>query len=195
MLIRAAVVHRARFIMGSWLSAPSSRLKEDLISDGWMNTFSGDYWAILSSVPDSYWVFCDSSSVWGKNVKVVIWPGSESMILFLLPFLLLSQNQVNLRKFTSKTDASLEKLSRRHGLWGGREPEHSHLLLEWLFPAVFASKVHAVTIFSRHAFAIADSMETHLCKAERPAFKTYFSYDAENNILKAFFSHSTGLGR
>lgn len=70
---------------------------------------------------------------------------------------------------------------------GGREPEHSHLLLEWLFPAVFASKVHAVTMFSKNAFTIADSMESHLCKAERPSFKTYFSYDVESNTLKAFF--------
>lgn len=37
----------------SWLSDPSNRLKENLTSDGWINTFSGDYWANLSSIPDS----------------------------------------------------------------------------------------------------------------------------------------------
>lgn len=42
-------------------------------------------------------------------------------------------------------------------------------------------------MFSKSAFAIADGMETHLCKAEGPSFKTYFSYDVENNTLKAFF--------
>lgn len=55
------------------------------------------------------------------------------------------------------------------------------------FFCCFPSKVHAVTVFSKSTFAIADSIETHLCKAEGPSFKTYFSYDVENNTLKAFF--------
>lgn len=42
-------------------------------------------------------------------------------------------------------------------------------------------------MFSKSAFTIADSMESHLRKAERPSFKPYFSYDVENNTLKAFF--------
>lgn len=99
-----------------------------------------------------------------------------------------------LRKLASKAGTSLEKLPRRHGLWGGREPVHIYLLLHWLLPAVFASEVHAVTAFSNNAFTIAHSMETRLRKAGRPSFKTCFSYDAENNHWSLFFWHSTGLG-
>lgn len=74
MLSRAAVL-RAWFIMVSWLSAPPSELKEDLVPGEWMSAFSGGYWVTLSSVPASWAIYGFSVTfhVWGKNVKGVMW--------------------------------------------------------------------------------------------------------------------------
>lgn len=43
MLSRAAAVLRARFITVSWLSAPPSELKEDLVPGEWLSAFSAGY--------------------------------------------------------------------------------------------------------------------------------------------------------
>lgn len=158
MLSRAAGVLRAWFIMVSWLSAPPSKPKEDLVPGEWMNAFSGGYWVTPSSCLLSYlWVFCDVSCL-GKKCErcdVAMRACGCSFPLFLL----LSRKQVNPFLYHSgnscqRLKPAWSKLSRRHKRWGGREPEYSHLLLGWLFPACFARKVHAIAVISKHAFAV-----------------------------------------
>lgn len=57
------------------------------------------------------------------------------------------------------------------------------------------ARFHAASMFSKNASAVAASVETHRCKAERPSLNTYFSYAAEKSHIKGFFSSpSTGLG-
>lgn len=197
MLSRAAVL-RAWFIMVSWLSAPPSELKEDLVPGEWMSAFSGGYWVTLSSVPASWaWVFCDISCL-GKKCErcdVAVRACGCSFPIFLW----LSRKQVNWFLYPSgnscqRLKPAWSKLSRRHKCWGGREPEYSCLLLRWLFPACFARKVHAIAVISKHVFAVEHGMDAHLCKAERALFKMSFSCDARNDTLEGSSSCSTGRG-